>query len=309
MAEKNMPISHSRSVSLPLTQALPLFHESKYGPVLPSDSPSKSPSASYINPDVSPEASQTSLSDPQGYDIEQLVDHSANLSSRSRSNRNRSSRYKLSVDSWKTFIRRPSPPGHPQRRNSATAGSEIALSDPRRPAVTAEIAGAMTQHEESVLLETNFDEHPEIAKRSSISNQILNLFPPGGKQAFHLNGDVNLAFINDTNINYFTPKFYKPINVIILGDGASGKTRLGVRMSTSRYEETSPPTTGTKQYTFQETIEQGLTYSVAIYDTGSASVRPLLYAECDVAVVCFDVSNRDSMDNCYHKVSMLVRFL
>lgn len=85
-------------------------------------------------------------------------------------------------------------------------------------------------------------------------------------------------------------------------------------MSASKYDGISPPTTGTVHYIYQMTIGQesshALKNTVMIFDTGGdqeeADVRPLLYGESDMAVICFDISNRDSMDNCCHKVLALL---
>ncbi|KAJ3106492.1 GTP-binding protein Rho1 [Phlyctochytrium planicorne] len=91
--------------------------------------------------------------------------------------------------------------------------------------------------------------------------------------------------------------------LVVVGDGACGKTALLTVFATGVFPETYIPTvfeTVNKVFTVD-----GRTMEFGLWDTAGQEeyerLRPLSYSESHVIVICFDISNRDSLSNIAEK--------
>jgi len=89
------------------------------------------------------------------------------------------------------------------------------------------------------------------------------------------------------------------IKCVLVGDGAVGKTCMLTSYTTGQFPSGYVPTVFDNHN--QPMIFNGLTINLELWDTagqeGYARIRPLAYANCDVFVICFDVTNRVSLEN------------
>lgn len=92
--------------------------------------------------------------------------------------------------------------------------------------------------------------------------------------------------------------------VIVVGDGAVGKTALSVRFDTGKFEQSYKMTIGADFFVkIIEVEDQGVKHRVKlqIWDTAGqerfGSIRPLYYRGANGGFVVFDVTNRKSFAN------------
>ncbi|MFX0194624.1 MAG: Rab family GTPase [Candidatus Hodarchaeota archaeon] len=92
--------------------------------------------------------------------------------------------------------------------------------------------------------------------------------------------------------------------VIVVGDGAVGKTALSVRFDTGKFEQSYKMTIGADFFVkVIEVEDQGIRYRIKlqIWDTAGqerfGSIRPLYYRGANGGFVVFDVTNRKSYIN------------
>eukprot|EP00042_Codosiga_hollandica_P020214 m.64767 g.64767 ORF g.64767 m.64767 type:complete len:193 (-) comp49746_c0_seq1:102-680(-) len=87
--------------------------------------------------------------------------------------------------------------------------------------------------------------------------------------------------------------------LVVIGDGACGKTCLLVVQTEKKFPEAYIPTVFEN---YAATVEfEGQSVDLALWDTAGqedyAHIRPLSYADAHVILICFAVDNRDSFDN------------
>ncbi|XP_044257012.1 ras-like GTP-binding protein rhoA [Tribolium madens] len=87
--------------------------------------------------------------------------------------------------------------------------------------------------------------------------------------------------------------------IVVIGDGACGKTSLSVAFSQNEFPETHVPTV---YDTYIKTINvDGQNVELAIWDTAGEEdydrLRPLSYAKASVIIVCFTIDSPVSLDN------------
>ena len=85
---------------------------------------------------------------------------------------------------------------------------------------------------------------------------------------------------------------FQPVKAIIVGDGATGKTALTVRMIIDNFTETYQPTT-VIDYNRTVSHQDGKQYNVTIFDTagqeGYEYLRGRYYEDAEVVVLVFAV--------------------
>uniref|UniRef100_A0A3Q2Q0E2 Uncharacterized protein n=1 Tax=Fundulus heteroclitus TaxID=8078 RepID=A0A3Q2Q0E2_FUNHE len=81
-------------------------------------------------------------------------------------------------------------------------------------------------------------------------------------------------------------------NLVIVGDGSCGKTRLLIVFTTDKVPEVYVPTV------FDNHVAD-IEVQLALWDTAGQEdydrLRPLSYPNTDVVLMCFSVDNRDSL--------------
>eukprot|EP01083_Nonionella_stella_P055130 145506_1 len=89
------------------------------------------------------------------------------------------------------------------------------------------------------------------------------------------------------------------IKVVVVGDGAVGKTCLLVSYANNMFPKDYIPTVF-DNYTIHTSVD-GQVITLNLWDTAGQeeydNLRPLSYAETDVFLICFDISKRDSFEN------------
>jgi small GTP-binding protein len=87
--------------------------------------------------------------------------------------------------------------------------------------------------------------------------------------------------------------------LVVVGDGACGKTCLLIAFTQDEYNETYVPTVFETYISDIKVDDQ--TYQFALWDTAGQEdyeqLRPLSYPNTDVIVVCFNIDHRDSFEN------------
>jgi hypothetical protein len=95
--------------------------------------------------------------------------------------------------------------------------------------------------------------------------------------------------------------------IVLVGDGASGKTCFLAYYSQKKFLEEYVPTVF-ENITMNATI-QGVLYELALWDTSGqddyARLRPVSYPDTDVFLVCFSVDNKTSFVNAETKVILI----
>jgi len=96
-----------------------------------------------------------------------------------------------------------------------------------------------------------------------------------------------------------TIKIHKSIKVVVVGDGAVGKTALLIYYTTKSFPHEYLPTVF-DNYSCIEMFEQK-PISIVLWDTAGQEdydkLRPLSYPQTDVFLVCYSVISRDSFEN------------
>lgn len=87
--------------------------------------------------------------------------------------------------------------------------------------------------------------------------------------------------------------------IVVVGDGACGKTCLLTTFSNNEFPEKYIPTVFE---TYSKEIEvDGIQTTLALWDTAGEEdydrLRPLSYPRTDVVLMCFSIDNPDSLDN------------
>ena len=89
--------------------------------------------------------------------------------------------------------------------------------------------------------------------------------------------------------------------VIMAGDGAVGKTSIVKRYVSRTFTQDYLSTLGVQVSSKDFTFDDGKTIKLLIWDVAGqyvfASVRSMYYRDATVALVVFDVTNRDTFDN------------
>ncbi|KAJ7743319.1 cell division control protein 42 [Mycena metata] len=93
------------------------------------------------------------------------------------------------------------------------------------------------------------------------------------------------------------------IKLVAVGDGAVGKTSLFIRYATNKFPIEYIPTVADSH---TETVAVGQeTYSLALFDTagrdGYDQLRPPVYPQTDIFLICFNVASPASFENIREK--------
>jgi len=100
-------------------------------------------------------------------------------------------------------------------------------------------------------------------------------------------------------------KLGKPINVklVVVGDGAVGKTCLIIAYTTNTFAENVMPTVF-DNYTFDAIVDSTFA-RIGIWDTAGQAdfdrLRPLSFRDTDVFLICYSVASPTSLLNVYEK--------
>jgi small GTP-binding protein len=95
--------------------------------------------------------------------------------------------------------------------------------------------------------------------------------------------------------------------IVLVGDGAAGKTSFLAYYSEKKFLEEYVPTVF-ENITMNATV-QGVPYELALWDTSGqddyARLRPVSYPDTDVFLVCFSVDSKTSFVNAETKVYLI----
>jgi len=87
--------------------------------------------------------------------------------------------------------------------------------------------------------------------------------------------------------------------LVVVGDGACGKTCLLIVFSKETFPEVYVPTVF-ENYVADIKVD-GVSYELALWDTAGQEdydrLRPLSYPDTDVVLICYSVDNPDSLEN------------
>jgi len=88
--------------------------------------------------------------------------------------------------------------------------------------------------------------------------------------------------------------------IIVVGDGAVGKTAITIRFAEGRFDEQYKMTIGV-DFAMRIVKVRGYRIKLQIWDTGGqeqfAVIRPLYYKGARAAIVVFDITNRESFEH------------
>ncbi|KAK3585968.1 hypothetical protein CHS0354_038513 [Potamilus streckersoni] len=97
--------------------------------------------------------------------------------------------------------------------------------------------------------------------------------------------------------------------LVIVGDGASGKTSLLIKFGKDQFLDVYVPTVFETYVTDIEVV--GKQVELALWDTAGQEdydrLRPLSYPDTDVILICFSVDNPDSLTNALDRWSPEVK--
>ena len=96
--------------------------------------------------------------------------------------------------------------------------------------------------------------------------------------------------------------------LVVVGDGACGKTCLLIAYSKNTFPELYIPTVF-ENYVHDLTVD-GKNIELALWDTAGQEdydrLRPLSYPDADVVLICFSIDKPESLENVLEKVSATV---
>jgi len=100
-----------------------------------------------------------------------------------------------------------------------------------------------------------------------------------------------------------------PVKLVVVGDGAVGKTCLVIAYTTNTFAANVLPTVF-DNYTF-DTLVDGKFTRIGIWDTAGQAdfdrLRPLSFRDTDVYLICFSVANPLSLQNVAEKWALEVK--
>jgi len=93
--------------------------------------------------------------------------------------------------------------------------------------------------------------------------------------------------------------------IVIVGDGACGKTCLLMRFSNNTFDPDAYVPTVFENYVKDITLASGEKVELTLWDTAGQEdydrLRPLSYPDTDVVLIAFSVDSPDSLNNVYDK--------
>jgi len=91
--------------------------------------------------------------------------------------------------------------------------------------------------------------------------------------------------------------------LVAIGDGACGKTSLLVRFSKGEFPTDYEPTIF-DSYVAQITLASTIV-KLSLFDTAGQEdfdrLRPIAYQDVDVTLVCYDLTQKETLENCENK--------
>lgn len=98
--------------------------------------------------------------------------------------------------------------------------------------------------------------------------------------------------------------------IVVVGDGACGKTCLLEVFKSDRFPEEYVPTV-VDNFVKEVEYEDGKSISLAVWDTAGQedydTIRPLSYKETDLVLLCYTIENRKNLSNISQKWLMEIK--
>lgn len=98
--------------------------------------------------------------------------------------------------------------------------------------------------------------------------------------------------------------------IVVVGDGACGKTCLLEVFKSDRFPEEYVPTV-VDNFVKPVEFEEGKTINLALWDTAGQedydTIRPLSYRETDMVLLCYTIENKKNLDNISNKWLMEIK--
>lgn len=92
----------------------------------------------------------------------------------------------------------------------------------------------------------------------------------------------------------------KSVKVVIIGNPGVGKTNIALRFTENKFSGSSPPTTSAVMKANVITIKD-TAFKIDVWDTAGQeayqSISRTYYQDVEVAIIVYDVTNRESFDN------------
>jgi len=135
---------------------------------------------------------------------------------------------------------------------------------------------------------------------TSVKERISTLRETGGSSAQVAIGGIsstaNATVVSETDLDLTK---CTRIKVVVVGDGAVGKTSLLISYATDKFPEQYVPTVF-ENYSTQITRDNGTNILLHLWDTAGQEdydrLRPLSYPGADVVLLCFSTVNRASFN-------------
>ncbi|KAG2388688.1 hypothetical protein C9374_000127 [Naegleria lovaniensis] len=152
-----------------------------------------------------------------------------------------------------------------------------------------------TFHNDKLLLKTGIFENKNIKFKKSPWSKEDYLF-------IHNNNNGSNSHTEESNgsASHGIVNPLMPIKVVVVGDGAVGKTSLLGRFANDEFISDQYLPTIFDNYTTYATVDNK-TWAVTIIDTAGSEdydkIRPLTYTGADIFILCFDLVNSSSFQN------------